>query len=164
MPSRKPIDAYWESLTPEQQAELEAAADAQADPENWWTKPARSNRSAQTIRRHEYIRQLLKNREPIARRGIAPCPHPLPFQASPLTPVGVLRPLANARSPSGLPFGHGLQPAGAVGDGRLPCQTSMFGMAIADPSPEGGRFAPPVVCFCSDRPHWNMGGGCGKRG
>ena len=30
---RKAIDAYWESLTPEQQAELDAASNAQADPE-----------------------------------------------------------------------------------------------------------------------------------
>ena len=43
---RKTIAAYWESLTPEQQAELQATADARLIPSNWWTKPARSNRSA----------------------------------------------------------------------------------------------------------------------
>src|SRR5262249_17644867 len=33
---------------------------------------------------------------------------------------------------------------------------------VADPPPDGGRFAPRVICFCSDRPHTNMGGQSGK--
>ena len=56
-----------------------------------------------------------------------------------------------------------LQSLMPVGDGRLPRQTSMFVMATAYPSPEGGRFAPPVICFCSDRPQTNSGGRFGKR-
>lgn len=54
---------YWESLTPEQQAQLQAAADAQADPAELAKEIGPLKTFGQTIRRHEYIRQLLKNRE-----------------------------------------------------------------------------------------------------
>jgi len=41
---------------------------------------------------------------------------------------------------------------------KHPC----LGMTIANPLPEGGRFAPSVIGFCSDRPHAIMGGRSGK--
>ena len=63
---RQAIDAYWESLTPEQQAELDAAAIAQADPATLAMETGPLKRMGQTIRRHEYIRQLLASREQIA--------------------------------------------------------------------------------------------------
>src|SRR4051812_20551000 len=50
-----------------------------------------------------------------------------------------------------------------VGDGRLSRQTSMFVMITADPSPEGGRCAPPVVCFCRITPMRFWGGDTAKR-
>jgi hypothetical protein len=62
---RKAIAAYWESLTPEQQAELDAAANANADPEMMVMDDGPLKRIGQRLRRNEYIQQLLKNREPV---------------------------------------------------------------------------------------------------
>jgi Replication initiator protein A len=62
---RKKIDAHWESLTAEQQAELDAAANAQADPAELAKEFGPLKRMGQTIRRHEYIRQLLTQQAPI---------------------------------------------------------------------------------------------------
>jgi hypothetical protein len=60
---KKAIAAYWESLTPEQQAELDAAADAAAAPELMAMDDGPLKRIGQRLRRDGYIRQLLKNRE-----------------------------------------------------------------------------------------------------
>ena len=73
---RKAIEAYWASLTPPQQAELDAASTAEADPDTLAMEsgpgsgPFKS--MAQTLRRHAYIRKLLANREQPA----APSPIP----------------------------------------------------------------------------------------
>ena len=57
---RQAILAYWEALTPEQQAKLQAEADAQADPEQLASETGPLKSMGQTIRRHEHIRQLLQ--------------------------------------------------------------------------------------------------------
>ena len=67
---RKAVAAYWESLSPPEQADLQAQADAQADPAtlaNDAFPPLK--RMGQQIRRSAYIRQLLKNREPAPAEG-----------------------------------------------------------------------------------------------
>jgi vacuolar-type H+-ATPase subunit I/STV1 len=61
---RKAIDAYWNSLTPEQQAELDADARAQADPDSLALETGPFKTMGERIRRNEHIRQLLKNRQP----------------------------------------------------------------------------------------------------
>jgi hypothetical protein len=61
---RKAIIDHWESRTPEQQATLQAQADAQADPEQLAKETGPLKSFGQTIRRHEYIRQLLRERQP----------------------------------------------------------------------------------------------------
>jgi hypothetical protein len=66
---RQAIDGYWESLTPEQQAELQAAADISVDPEQLARETGPLKSLGQMIRRHEHIRQLLANREQIAAEG-----------------------------------------------------------------------------------------------
>jgi Replication initiator protein A len=58
------VNAYWKSLTPEQQAELQAAADDQADPADLANEHGALKRMGQSLRRQAYIRQLLENREP----------------------------------------------------------------------------------------------------
>ncbi len=60
---KKAILDHWEALTPEQQATLQAAADAQANPEDLAQQAGPLKSLGQTIRRHEYIRQLLRNRQ-----------------------------------------------------------------------------------------------------
>jgi hypothetical protein len=60
---RQAIDAYWESLTPEQQAELDAAAATLADPEMLALETGPLKQMGQRLRRMEHIRQLLKQRE-----------------------------------------------------------------------------------------------------
>ena len=60
---RKAIDAYWASMTPEQQAELDAAATAAADPEMLALDDGPLKRMGQQLRRNEYIQQLLKSRQ-----------------------------------------------------------------------------------------------------
>jgi hypothetical protein len=66
---RQAIEAYWASLTPEQQTELDAASLAKADPATLAMETGPLKRMGQTIRRHEYIRQLLANREQAATQG-----------------------------------------------------------------------------------------------
>jgi hypothetical protein len=61
---QKQATAYWDSLTPEQQAEVQAKADAQADPADLAQQTGPLKSFGQTIRRQAYIRQLLKNRQP----------------------------------------------------------------------------------------------------
>lgn len=58
-------NAYWDSLSPDQQAELQAKADAQADPAELAQQTGPLKSFGQTIRRQAYIRQLLKNRQPV---------------------------------------------------------------------------------------------------
>jgi hypothetical protein len=60
---RKAIAAYWESLTPEQQAQLQSEADAQADPEALALEKGPLKRLARQIRRDEHIRQMLNSHE-----------------------------------------------------------------------------------------------------
>ncbi len=58
---RRKIDAYWASLTPEEQAVCQAAADAQADPASLAKEIGPLKSLGQTIRRNDYIRQLLRD-------------------------------------------------------------------------------------------------------
>ena len=58
---RQAIDAHWESLTKEQQAELQARADAQTDSEQLAKETGPLKSLGQTIRRHDYIRQILRD-------------------------------------------------------------------------------------------------------
>jgi hypothetical protein len=53
------INAYWESLTPEQRAELDAAMDAQADAETLAVEKSPHGKTFRVFRRRAYIRQLL---------------------------------------------------------------------------------------------------------
>jgi hypothetical protein len=66
---RQAIEAYWASLTPEQQAELDAASLAKADAATVAMETGPLKRMGQTIRRHEYIRQLLARPEQVATEG-----------------------------------------------------------------------------------------------
>jgi len=59
---RQAIDAYWSALTPEQQAELDAAATAQADPAEVAQESRAIRKLGQRLRRDQYIRQLLASR------------------------------------------------------------------------------------------------------
>jgi hypothetical protein len=59
---RQAIDVYWASLTPEQQAKLDATATAEADPTNLAMETRALKSFGQTIRRHDYIRRLLATR------------------------------------------------------------------------------------------------------
>jgi hypothetical protein len=61
---RKAVAAYWDALTPPQQAETQAAADAQADAASLAQETGPLKRMGQHIRRHAYIRQLLQQRQP----------------------------------------------------------------------------------------------------
>ncbi len=58
---RHAIIAYWSALTPEQQAELDAAATAQADPAEVGQESGALRKLGQRLRREQYIRQLLTN-------------------------------------------------------------------------------------------------------
>jgi hypothetical protein len=60
---RKEAAAYWEALTPEQQVELQAAADAASNPADLAIETGPLKRIGQHIRREAYIRQLLKGRQ-----------------------------------------------------------------------------------------------------
>lgn len=60
---KRQVAAYWESLTTQQQAELQAAADAQADPADLAIEHGPLKRMGQMIRRDQYIRKLLATRE-----------------------------------------------------------------------------------------------------
>jgi hypothetical protein len=60
------VDAYWESLTPGQQVELDADADAVADPEQLAMERGLGGaceRVGRQLRRGEHIRQLLRDRQ-----------------------------------------------------------------------------------------------------
>jgi len=59
----KAINAHWASLTPEQQAELDAASIAQADPDTLAMEKGPMRDTFQRIRRDQYIRQLLGSRQ-----------------------------------------------------------------------------------------------------
>jgi hypothetical protein len=69
---RQAIEAYWDSLTPEQQAELDAASIAQAAPETLELERSPMKRFGQTLRRHEYIRQRLAHPEHVAAEIVRP--------------------------------------------------------------------------------------------
>jgi hypothetical protein len=58
------VTAYWDALTPERQAETQAAADAQADPESLAQEFGPLKRMGQQIRREAYIQELLRKRQP----------------------------------------------------------------------------------------------------
>ena len=58
------ITNYWKSLTAEQQAELQAAADAQADPDDLAAEGHDFKSFGELIRRKAYIRQLLRQPPP----------------------------------------------------------------------------------------------------
>ena len=59
---RKAIAAYWESLTPRQQTDLDAACDALADAETLAGEKGRYQDTFRLVRRRAYIRQLLESR------------------------------------------------------------------------------------------------------
>ena len=63
---RQAIEAYWASLTPEQQAELDTASTAEAEPDILAMQSGPLKSMATTLRRHTYIRKLLANREQTA--------------------------------------------------------------------------------------------------
>jgi hypothetical protein len=58
---RQAADAYWKSLTAEEQATLQAQADAEADPQTLALENGPLKQMGQRIRRDAYIRQLLRN-------------------------------------------------------------------------------------------------------
>jgi hypothetical protein len=58
---RQAAIAYWQSLTPEQQVELDAASLALADPETLALEHGPMKRMGKQIRRDSYIRQLLSS-------------------------------------------------------------------------------------------------------
>lgn len=66
---RQAIAAYWDSLTPEQQKELQAQADAKADPADLARETGVLKRIGQQIRRSEHIRDQLRSRQPQAENG-----------------------------------------------------------------------------------------------
>lgn len=60
---RRAVAAYWESLTPEQQASLDAASLALADPDSLAFATGPLSGMSRQIRRADYIRRLLAGRE-----------------------------------------------------------------------------------------------------
>ena len=62
---RKAAVAYWDALAPEQQTELQAAADALADPASLAEEHGVFKRMGRQIRRDAYIRQVLKQRQAV---------------------------------------------------------------------------------------------------
>ena len=62
--AKQAATAYWESLTPEQQAELDAASMADADPAMLALEHGALKRLGQQLHRDAYIRRLLENQEP----------------------------------------------------------------------------------------------------
>ena len=61
---KRQVAAYWDSLSPEQQAQLQADADAQTDPASLAIEHGPLKRMGQHIRRDEHIRRLLASHEP----------------------------------------------------------------------------------------------------
>jgi hypothetical protein len=57
------VETYWKSLTAEQQAKLDEACLANADPESLAIEHGPMKRIGQTIRRNEHIRDLLRDRK-----------------------------------------------------------------------------------------------------
>ena len=66
---RQAVETYWASLTPEQQAELDAASTAEADPETLAMEAGPLKSMAKTLRRHGHIRKLLASREQVTAEG-----------------------------------------------------------------------------------------------
>ena len=60
---RKEATAYWDALTLQQQAELQAAADAVSNPADLALEKGPLKRLGRQIRREAYLRQLLKERQ-----------------------------------------------------------------------------------------------------
>jgi hypothetical protein len=60
---REDIEAYWNSLTAEQQVELQGQVDAQADPEQLAMETGPLKSMGRRLRRNDYIRQLLRGRQ-----------------------------------------------------------------------------------------------------
>ena len=60
---RQAIAAYWAGLTPEQQTALDAAATAEADPEQLALEKGPLKSMGQHIRRNDYIRRILQKRQ-----------------------------------------------------------------------------------------------------
>jgi hypothetical protein len=60
---KKAVAAYWEGLSPAEQDKLQADADALADPETLAQEHGPLKRMGQQLRRREYIRQLLRDRQ-----------------------------------------------------------------------------------------------------
>jgi len=71
---RMAVDDYWNGLTPGQQAELDAAALAQASPTMPEIQAGPLRRLGKEIVRNEYIRRLLKERACAPTDQQAPCP------------------------------------------------------------------------------------------
>ena len=61
---QKAIDEYWKNLSPAEQATLDSKILAQADPEVLAKEVGPLKRIGQAIRRNEYIRQLIRDRQP----------------------------------------------------------------------------------------------------
>jgi hypothetical protein len=66
---KRMIIDHWASLTPKQQAKLQADADAQADPEQLAKETGPLKSLGQTIRRHQHIRQLLQDQGKLPPAG-----------------------------------------------------------------------------------------------
>ena len=62
---KQAVNAYWASLTPAQQAELDAACDALADAETLANEKGPHQDTFRLFRRRAYIQQLLESREPV---------------------------------------------------------------------------------------------------
>jgi Replication initiator protein A len=63
---KKAINAYWESLTPQEQAKLDAIVNAQVAPAMLALETGALKSLGQMLRRNDHIRQLLQNLEPVA--------------------------------------------------------------------------------------------------
>jgi hypothetical protein len=72
------IAAYWESLTAQQRAEIDAAAAAEADPDALASEIGPVKRLGQTIRRQDYVRRLLARPEPAGDDGSPSASRPIP--------------------------------------------------------------------------------------
>jgi hypothetical protein len=63
------IDKYWNSLTPEQRAELDCKSLEQADPETLVMETGPMKKLGQTIRRQGYIRKILREQGKLPTRA-----------------------------------------------------------------------------------------------
>ena len=155
---RKAVNAHWESLTPEQQAELDAVMDAQADPE---TLANEQGSLEDTFRRlpPPCLYPAVARRQ---SRCLALSHPDFRCRHAALLAAGCSRTPLRCGRLRRLPAAS-FRPLVHVGTGRLPRQTCGLSWHPLIRSPGGGRFAPPVVCFCSDRPQTTLGGRSGKR-